>query len=165
MAFNVWLACTSENYVVCNLISSRILTGLKMNRYVQIPLILTITFLLSLFFLINLFVVLFLIGVMIWIMEKIGIVGDNKIFIISSIFYTILGVLTLVNYVKTTRQWKEVILGILFFCFSMTSLFPLILKLFSSVEPPYLLNSIVTILISGLILIWVGQMKVKAIEK
>ncbi len=136
-----------------------------MNRYVQIPLLITVTFLLSLFFILNLFVVFFLIGVITWVMEKIGIIGDNTVFTVSSIFYAILGILTLINYLKTTRQWKEVILGLHFFCFSMTSLFPLILKLFSSVEPPYFLNSIVTILISGLTLTWVGQMKFKTIGK
>ena len=137
-----------------------------MNRYIQIPLLMTGAWLLlSLVSIINFFVVFSLIAAITWIIEKIGVFGDNTIFAVSSIFYAILAILTLVIYIKTTKQWKEIILGLLFFCFSITSLFPLILKLLSSVEPPYLLDFLVIILISGLILTCAGQKKVKAFKR
>src|SRR5687768_15658811 len=104
---------------------------MKMNRHIKIPVIMTgAWFLLSLVSIINLLIFVSLQATVSWICLQIGIFGDNTSFTISSIVYGILSIITLFIYFRTAKQWKEVVLGFLFFCFSMTSLFPSIVKLF-----------------------------------
>jgi hypothetical protein len=136
-----------------------------MNRYIKIPVLMTgAWFFLSLVPIINLLVLFSLQEIVSWFGVQIGVFGDNTSLAISSIFYGILSIITLVIYFRTAKQWKEAVLGFLFFCFSMTSLFPSTLKRFSLVEPPYVLDFVTISLISGLILISTGQMKVKAVK-
>jgi hypothetical protein len=136
-----------------------------MNRYIKIPVLMTgAWFFLSLVPIINLLVLFSLQETVSWVGVQIGVFGDNTSLASSSIFYGILSIITLVIYFRTAKQWKEAVLGFLFFCFSMTSLFPSTLKLFSLVEPPYVLDFVTISLISGLILISTGQMKVKAVK-
>ena len=90
-----------------------------------------------------------------------GIHNQTTHYVISSFVYGIISLLTLFGYYKSVERWKEIVFAILSFCFLTVLFFPWTLKLFSQIEPPYLLDFIVTTIFSSLLLITVGLMKSK----
>jgi hypothetical protein len=133
-----------------------------MNRYITIPLLLSIIWLvLSFFTMVNLFLLFSLLEVLWWVSEKIGVEDDLAYLDFGSVFYGILTMLMLLFYLKTHKRWQEVMLGISYFCFATAALFPFMLKLLSTVEPPYTLDFIVITIIAGLIVTTAGLIKFK----
>lgn len=98
-----------------------------------------------------------------YVFSLIGIDTYNAQPLFLSVVSGLLSITMLFVYYKSEQVWKEIICAFLAICFLNASLFPLALKLLPSIEPPYVLDFILITIVSGVLLIFVGQHKAKAV--
>jgi hypothetical protein len=133
-----------------------------MSRYKAIPMTLSFFWLLFSIIPINLFVVFSLDYIISLLGSVLNLNETDEHILLMSVVYGALAVATLTVYYNSVKFWQEIACSFLTMCFLTAALFPLTLKMFPTIEPPYALDFIIITIVSGGLLLIIGQIKKKA---